>query len=105
MDFYNGQTKEILELNPNNSKAYKKGNATEYGISGQPLKKIRTSPRIDQKIKTKYNNDPNVKGKVIEKDMPNRKDALEWEQGKVNEYNKEFKEPPQRQQRPLPSNE
>jgi hypothetical protein len=25
MDAYNGQTKEILELNPNNSKAYKKG--------------------------------------------------------------------------------
>ena len=44
------------------------------------------SPRINQKLKTKYNNDPNIGGRVINDNIGNRKQALEWEYNKVFDF-------------------
>ena len=67
----------------------KTGEILEYGVSGQKRsgKQIQNagSPRINQKLKKKYNNDPNVGGRVV-KEAPNRKNILEWEQNKVNNH-------------------
>jgi len=74
----------------------------EYGISGQKLKSDGTSPRVDQKLKSKYKNDPVINGKIIEKSMPNRQISIDWEKGKVREFqkNNNGQNPPQ-QKRPI----
>ncbi|WP_279304999.1 hypothetical protein [Leptospira levettii] len=79
----------------------KTGEILEYGISGQTLRKDgSSSPRIDQKIRTKYNNDPNVKGNVLEKEIPGRQKALEWEINKVSEYINTYGQKPVKQIKP-----
>jgi hypothetical protein len=64
------------------------GNVSEFGISGQELNKDESSPRVKQKLRTKYNNDPNYTGEVVEKDLKNRKEAIEWEKKQVKDYKK-----------------
>ncbi|MBU3664031.1 MAG: hypothetical protein FGM41_12665, partial [Bacteroidetes bacterium] len=66
----------------------KTGEILEYGISGQTLKKGGGSPRIDQKLNTKYGNNPDVGGRVTETSIPNRQTGLYWEQSKVNDHAK-----------------
>jgi RHS repeat-associated protein len=70
----------------------KTGEVLEYGISGQKRNQTQvasgSSPRINQKIKSKYKNDPDIDGRVIEENIPNRQDALDWEKSKVNEFKK-----------------
>jgi hypothetical protein len=86
-EIFNKKTDEILE----------------YGISGQPLKKGGGSPRIDQKLNTKYGNNPDVGGRVTETGIPNRQKGLDWEQGKVNDHAKNNNgEGPRFQKRPQP---
>lgn len=58
----------------------------EYGISGQKLNANGTSPRVAQKIRTKYNNEPTVYGNIIEKDIQGRLFGLTKEQQKVNDF-------------------
>lgn len=58
----------------------------EYGISGQKLNANGISPRVAQKIRTKYNGDPNVYGNIIEKDIQGRLFWLNKEQQKVNDF-------------------
>src|SRR6185312_12119855 len=79
----------------------KTGETTEYGISGQKLKKDGTSPRVDQKLNTKYEKKSDYEGKVIKTGMKDRKEGLNWEKGKVEEYkeNNGGQKPPQ-QKRP-----
>ena len=59
----------------------KTGEVLEYGISGQKrsANQLSTggSPRINQKLRTKYGNDPNVAGRVTNGNLGNRKQALE----------------------------
>jgi hypothetical protein len=62
------------------------GNVLEYGISGQPLNKNGTSPRVAQKINVKYNGSKNVTGQVLETNMVNRQAALDWEIDQVLQY-------------------
>ena len=77
------------------------GKVQEFGVSGQELRPNGTSPRIDQKIREKYKDIPNIEGKVLEKHLPNRAAALDWETGKVAEYKAIFNENrPPRQLRP-----
>ena len=92
------------------------GEILEFGISGQKLNKNGSSPRITQKLRKKYNNNPNIGGKVINKRISAskgktaRQNALNWEQGKVNAYsisgqrsgNFSTKQGPLRQIRPTP---
>jgi hypothetical protein len=86
-EIFNKKTDEILE----------------YGISGQTLKKGGGSPRIDQKLNTKYGNNPDVGGRVTETGIPNRQKGLDWEQGKVNDHAKSNNgEGPRFQKRPQP---
>jgi RHS repeat-associated protein len=86
----------------------KTGEVLEYGISGQKRSAKQAasggSPRINQKLGKKYNNDPNVGGRVVNDNLGNRKGALEWEQSQVNKFNKQNKRPPQQQKRPKPKN-
>lgn len=64
----------------------------EYGISGQALSSTGKSPRISQKIATKYQRNPDIKGKVLNPKISQtssrtaRENALKWEQGQVNSY-------------------
>jgi hypothetical protein len=88
-EIFNNKTKNILE----------------YGISGQKrsAKQIDNlgSPRINQKLKTKYGNDPNVSGRVIQENIPNRKGALNWENNQVKQFKKSNNgQKPARQVRP-----
>lgn len=75
-EIFNNKTNDILE----------------YGISGQKrsAKQIKNngSPRINQKLKTKYNNNPDVSGRVIKDNLPNRKKGLEWENNQVKDFKK-----------------
>ena len=91
-EIFNKKTNEILE----------------YGISGQKRsrKQIQSgaSPRINQKLRTKYDNDPNVGGRVTNDNLGNRQKALDWEQGKVNDFYKKHDRPPNRQHKPKPDN-
>ena len=64
----------------------KDNNVMEFGISGQKLKQNGESPRIDQKLKTKYKNNPNYKGEILKKNMENRKNGLDWERKQVEDY-------------------
>ncbi len=83
----------------------KTGDILEYGISGQrrSAKQISLdgSPRINQKLRTKYGNDPDIGGRVIDGKLGNRQNALDWERGKVQEFrrNNNNQKPP-RQIRP-----
>lgn len=72
----------------------------EYGISGQKLKADGTSPRVDQKLRTKYNNDPHYKGEVIDPDLGNRVDALGWERQKATSFKEATGDAPPNQIRP-----
>ncbi|MBQ4820629.1 DUF6531 domain-containing protein [Aquimarina sp. MMG016] len=84
------------------------GEILEYGISGQ----VRTpneiargeSPRITQKLKQKYENDPIVGGQVIEDSIPDRPSAFKWEQDKVNTHANPTGEGPPMQILPKPNN-
>ena len=64
----------------------------EYGISGQALSSTGKSPRISQKIATKYQRNPDIEGKVLNPKISQtssrtaRENALKWEQGQVNSY-------------------
>ncbi|MES2701538.1 MAG: RHS repeat-associated core domain-containing protein [Bacteroidota bacterium] len=64
------------------------GQLLEYGLSGQELKENGTSPRVDQKIREKYNGNKDISGKVIEKDVPGRESGLQKEKDYVNQYKK-----------------
>lgn len=83
----------------------KEGNVLEYGISGQTAKRDATgvftsSPRIAQKLRTKYKGDNNVSGQ-FEAWIKNRSDAVQWEENQVSNYkdNNNGQKPP-RQIRP-----
>jgi RHS repeat-associated protein len=79
-----------------------KGKILEYGISSQKLNKSGTSPRINQKINTKYKGVSGIRGEVVKKNIAGRQKGLNWEKGKVNAYknaNTGGKKPP-RQLRP-----
>ncbi|MEJ5052592.1 hypothetical protein WH221_22395 [Chryseobacterium culicis] len=85
----------------------KTGETLEFGISGQKRNasqiKNGGSPRINQKLKTKYNNNPNVEGRVIDGNLGKRKNALDWEQNKVNDYSQGNNgQGPRFQKRPQP---
>ncbi|CAM1343846.1 hypothetical protein [Tenacibaculum amylolyticum] len=86
----------------------KTGEILEYGISGQKRSKKQIanggSPRINQKLKKKYNNDSNVGGRVTKDGIKGRKKGLQWEQNQVNKHAKRKGEPPINQKRPKPSN-
>ena len=79
------------------------GEILEYGISGQRLNKNGTSPRIRQKIRTKYGNDSSVRGEILETDIGNRNEALDWEQQMVDDYYQENGYAPENQLLPKPS--
>ncbi|WP_454046416.1 hypothetical protein [Chryseobacterium sp. Marseille-Q8038] len=68
----------------------KTGGVLEYGISGQKRSATQIkdggSSRINQKLKTKYKSDPNVGGRVIDGNLGNRKNALDWEKDKVDAF-------------------
>jgi len=91
-EIYNKETGEILE----------------YGISGQKRTTSQIadskSPRINQKLKAKYSNDPNIEGKVVKDDLGNRSEALKWEQYKVDLHKILYGNSPDRQIRPKASN-
>lgn len=81
----------------------------EYGISGQKrsANQINTggSPRINQKLKTKYGNDPNVGGRVTNDNLGNRQQGLNWEQGNVDDFARQNSgNGPRFQKRPTPKN-
>lgn len=80
------------------------GEIQEYGISSQKLKSDGTSPRVDQKVRTKYGGDENIQGEVIKTNMAGREKGLNWEQGKVNAYttSNPNNQPPPKQYRPTP---
>ncbi len=81
----------------------KTGETLEFGISGQKLTKNRTvSPRILQKLRKKYKNNPNAKGEILKDNIPNRKKGLKWEVDKVNKFFKKHKRAPVNQIRPKP---
>jgi len=77
----------------------KKGQIVDQGISGQPLNKNGTSPRAQQKIRTKYNNDPNLTQSVTKKNIgpkngkTARVNAGHFEQGRQNAFSKSKKNP------------
>jgi hypothetical protein len=92
-EIFNKKTEEILE----------------YGISGQKRNANQisnaASPRINQKLKSKYGNNPDVGGRVIDDNIPNRQGALNWEKSKVNNHaNQNDGKGPRFQQRPQPNN-
>jgi RHS repeat-associated protein len=68
----------------------KTGDILEYGISGQKRSNNQMttggSPRIDQKLRTKYSNNPDVEGRVIDGNLGNRQQAIDWEKSKVKEF-------------------
>lgn len=83
----------------------KTGDVLEYGISGQKRSANQMStggsPRIDQKVRTKYGNDPDVGGRVIDGNLGNRQQAIDWEKGKVQEFrNNNNNQKPSRQIKP-----
>lgn len=77
----------------------KKGEIVDQGISGQPLNKNGTSPRAQQKIRTKYKNDPNLTQSVTKKNIgpkngkTARENAGNFEQGRQNAFSKSKKNP------------
>ena len=60
-----------------------------------------TSPRIKQKLRTKYNNDSNYKGVILEANIENRQKALNWEYSKVAKFEKQTGWTPKNQGRPI----
>lgn len=88
------------EINNNST-----GEVLEYGISGQKLNQNGTSPRIAQKLRTKYGNDPNVSGQVTNTGVPTRAEALQMEQNSVNNHFSIFGTAPVNQKRPTPNNQ
>ena len=72
----------------------KNGQIVDQGISGQPLNKNGTSPRAQQKIREKYNNDPALSQTVEKKNIgpknsrTARQNAKQYEQGKQNAYSR-----------------
>jgi hypothetical protein len=78
----------------------KTGKIKEFGISGQELRPNGTSPRIDQKIRKKYDDPSSVEGKIIETNLPNRQSAIDWETGKVQEFIFKHGKKPENQFRP-----
>ena len=68
----------------------KTGDVLEYGISGQKRSANQISnggsPRIDQKVRSKYGDDPDIGGRVIDGNLGNRQQALDWEKGKVQDF-------------------
>ncbi len=87
----------------------------EYGVSGQKLNKDGTSPRVAQKLNTKYKGRTDVEGVVLKPKIgpkngrTARENGLNWEQGNVNSYARSRKNPdksgrkgPNEQQRPQP---
>ena len=113
------ETGEIIDAVHGNSKLSPKaqhgyemfdertGEILEYGISGQKRTTSQiaegASPRITQKLRTKYLNDPNVKGRVVEGNLGNRSDALKWEQYQVDIFYLMNDKAPYKQIRPAPS--
>jgi len=113
------ETGEIVDAVHGNSKLSQKaqhgyeifdessGKVLEYGISGQTRTANQVaegaSPRITQKLRTKYGNDPNIKGRVVERSLGNRSEALSWEQNQVDLYNLLYGAPPRYQFKPTPS--
>lgn len=98
----NGNSK----LSTNKQHGYKivdqDGNIQEFGISGQKLNADGSSPRVKQKLRTKYNDDPNYSGEVLEPDLGNdRNVALDWEYTKTWEYKQENGAAPPMQFRPV----
>jgi hypothetical protein len=85
----------------------KTGEILEYGISGQKRSQAQIagegSPRINQKLRTKYGSNSNIGGRVTEPNISGRQNALDWEQGQVNQFNKQYGEPPKGQLRPSPN--
>lgn len=79
----------------------------EHGISSQVRSDAQKanggSPRINQKLRTKYKNDPNFYGKVLEDDIGIRSQALDWEQNKVDFFKEIYGRAPVNQIRPRPS--
>jgi hypothetical protein len=85
----------------------------DQGISGQKLNKNGTSPRAQQKIRQKFNNDPDLVQRVTKKNIgpkngkTARKNAEHFEQGRQNSFSKSPKNPTPgtgapRQQKPKP---
>ncbi|WDF68408.1 RHS repeat-associated core domain-containing protein [Sphingobacterium oryzagri] len=88
-------SREVSDLIHGNSKLSQKtqhgyeifnketGEIAEFGISGQKRTSAQVtkskSPRVDQKLRTKYNNDPNFEGRVVEDNLGVRIEALTWE--------------------------
>ena len=66
------------------------GDVLEYGISGQKLKADGTSPRIDQKLGSKHADKPGAHGEILETNLPNRVEGLDWEQNMVNKHKEKF---------------
>ncbi|NJO01478.1 MAG: hypothetical protein HC880_07130 [Bacteroidia bacterium] len=75
----------------------KTGEVYEYGISSQPLNKDGSSPRVKQKIRDKYANNPDAKGDVVKRNLRGRTRAKSWETGRSTSYanrTKKFEGPP-----------
>jgi hypothetical protein len=82
-----------------------KGKIQEYGISGQKLNKNGTSPRIQAKLRTKYNGEAGYTGVILKAKMSDRIKSTNWEKGKVTAYKKSKSNPnpgskPPNQKRP-----
>lgn len=77
----------------------------EFGISGQVAKRdatgnFQSSPRIQQKLSTKYKGNKSVYGK-FEAWLKNRKEALKWEKEQVQQFkDNNGGEKPEKQIRP-----
>jgi carbohydrate-selective porin OprB len=76
----------------------------EFGISGQTAKRDATgvvkSPRIAQKLRTKYKGDKSVYGQ-FEAWLKNRSEAVQWEKDQVQQFKDANEgEKPNRQLRP-----
>ncbi|SDQ01686.1 RHS repeat-associated core domain-containing protein [Mucilaginibacter sp. OK268] len=78
----------------------------EFGISGQTAKRdatgvFKSSPRISQKLSTKYKGNSSVYGK-FETWLKNRAEAVQWEKDQVTDYNNKNGQAPENQKRPKP---
>jgi hypothetical protein len=72
----------------------------KFGISGQKLNKDGTSPRANKQANNLNKSaSGRYSARVLKKNLPGRKKALNWEYGKVNGYKKSKSNPTKRNPR------
>lgn len=53
-------------------------------------------------VRRSNNNNPNIEGEILDPNLSNRKNGLDWEQNKVTNFNNKNGKPPRNQKRPKP---